>query len=247
MKNSTFKLISFLVSFSLAVSVFYFGLPFWALLLLVPVNIYLQAYGAFQYSFRDSIEIGEIPGTGYEKRLAELNFNENQLNDLGFERFDRFYLPTTSDFVIYAYKHCEMPIVLCHYHLEERSAYDFMTDFENDFSLTTANMKYSAVGELRPANKLLQTFAELPVEMLYNKHLQSIKFLEQQGFVTADIPIYDFRTQFIKSFRESGKKLKGLLTPVKIMYLMYFGNKTRFSKTIQEQFLANQLLLPEGR
>ncbi|MEP6901819.1 MAG: hypothetical protein ABJA66_08720, partial [Actinomycetota bacterium] len=101
----------------------------------MPVNVYLQIYASQQFSFRNSIQIENIPPTGYEKRIAELNSNEELLNNLGFDRFDEFYLPTTSDIVIYAYKHCDLPLILCQYHLAAGVWFDLMTDFENDFSL----------------------------------------------------------------------------------------------------------------
>ncbi len=244
MKNSTLRLISLLINFGFGIAVFYFGLPFWMFLCLIPVNLYLQIYASQQYSFRNSIQIEEIPETGYEKRIVGLNSNEELLNNIGFSRFDEFYLRTTSDIVIYAYKHCELPIILCHYHLEAGIFYDLMSDFENDFSLTTANLKFSAIGELRPAHQLLQTFPGCPVETLFNKHIQSLRFLEREGFVAQKTPVYNFRPKFLKEFREAGARMKGFLSPVKVVYLMYFGNKARFTKTVQEQILAKQLRLP---
>ncbi|MEP6902724.1 MAG: hypothetical protein ABJA66_13315, partial [Actinomycetota bacterium] len=103
---------------------------------------------------------------------------------------------------------------------------------------------FSAIGELRPPHKYLQSFSEFSVEMLFNKHIESLRFLDQQGFIAQHLPIYNFRQKFLKEFLEAGKRMKSFLSPVKLIYLMYFGNKTRFTKTIQEQFLAKQLRLP---
>ncbi len=244
MKNSTFKLITYLINIGLGIAVVYFGFPFWSLLFLIPANLYLQIYAAQQYSFRNSIQLEGIPATGYEKRLAELNSNEILLADLGFERFDEFYLQTSVDCVGYAYTHRELPIILCQYHYEAGVFFDLMTDFDNDFSLTTANLKYSSVAELRSPQKFLQAFPEFPLAELFNKHIQSLRFLEQKGFVAFKKPIYNFRADFIKEIREAGERTKGFLSPVRLVYLMYFGNKARFTKTIQEQFLADQVRLP---
>ncbi|MGI9054165.1 MAG: hypothetical protein ACR2F2_00030 [Pyrinomonadaceae bacterium] len=233
-----------LINIFIGFTVVFFGLPLWAFLILPPANVYLQIFPSPQLTFRDSLQLKDIPPTGYEKRLVELNGFEKKLQNLGFEKFDEFYLQTSNDIVGYAYKHRELPIVLCNYHLETRLHCDLDTGFDNGFALTTCNAKFSSVSEIRPPNLLLQAFPDAGLEELFNRHIQSVRFLQSQGFNILNTPIYGFREKFIQEFLEIGKKMKSLAAPVKILYLMYFGNKNKFTKTIQEQVLAKQLQLP---
>ena len=69
-------------------------------------------------------------------------------------------------------------------------------------------------------------------------------YLARQGFVAREPAAYSFRDEFLEEFRESGRVFKGPLGPAKTIYHMYFGNKARFSKSIEEQALAKQLPLP---
>lgn len=245
MKNSTYKTILILVNILIGFTIFYLNFPLWWFLIIIPLNVYLQIYTSQQFSFRDSIRLEDIPQTGYEKRIFELNSFEQRLQNLGFEKFDEFYLQTTSDIVGYAYKHRELPVILSHYHFEVMMYCDLDTNFENDYSLTTCNSKNSSINTIRPHNLLIQAFPDADIEELFNRHIQSVRFLQMQGFNILNKPIYDFRKNFISEFLEVGRKMKSLTAPIKLLYLMYFGDKKRFTKTIQEQILAKQLRLPQ--
>lgn len=244
MKNSNYLILVYLINFLLLGTFIYLGAPLWTLLLLVPAISYLQIYAAQQFSFRDSIALEQIPPRGYEKRLAEMQSHEARLHQLGFTRFDEFYLRASNDVVVYVYRHAELPIVFCQYHNEAHVSFDLDTKFTNGYSLTTANSKFSSLGEMRPPHLLLQAFAEYPLEMLFDKHVESLRYLARQGFVARAPSAHGFRDEFLEEFREAGERHKGLLAPAKVIYHMYFGNKARFSKSIEEQSLAKQLPLP---
>ena len=244
MKNSNYLVLVYLVNFLLLGTFFYLGAPLWSYLLLVPAISYLQIYAAQQFSFRDSIALEQIPPRGYEKRLAEMQANEPLLQNLGFTRFDEFYLRASTDIIVYVYRHAELPIVFCQYHNEAYVSFDLDTKFTNGHTLTTANAKFSSLGEMRPPHMMLQAFAEYPLEMLFNKHLESLRYLARQGFVAREAADHHFRDEFLEEFRDAGKRHKGLLAPAKVVYHMYFGNQARFSKSIEEQALAKQLPLP---
>jgi hypothetical protein len=244
MKHSTFKLLSYLISIGLTLSVFYFGLPLWSLLLVLPAGAYLQIYASNQFSFRPSIALEPIPEKGYEQRLLTFGANEGALEDLGFVRFDEFYLQTSNDVVVFAYMHEERPIVFCQYHHGAKVFYDLETRFENGFSVTTSDLEHSSIAELRAPHLLLQCFPQHSIGELYERHLEAVRFLEQKGFVARKTPLYKFREEFLQEFRESGQRAKGLLAPLKLVKAIYFGNKARFAKSLQEQYLADQLRLP---
>lgn len=243
MKSSTFRNLSTFITFFLVFFVVFSGIGWWYLLILIPVNLYAQIYASQQYSFRDSIRLDEIPSGGYEKRIAELNSQIEHLYNLGFAKFDEFYLNASNDAVCYAYSHEELPIIFCQYHFEKSIFCDFDTRFENGYTLTTSNTKFSSICEIRPENLLLQAFPELSVEELLTKHQQSLSFLEHQGFVSQKNASNNFRNNFLEEYLETGKKVKGILAPFKVAYLLYYGDKVKHTKTIQEQFLSKTLRL----
>ena len=244
MKSSTFRNLSTFITFFLVFFVVFSGIGWWYLLILIPVNVYAQIYASQQYSFRESLSLNEIPFNGYEKRIAELNSHAEHLYNLGFIKFDEFYLNTSNDAVCYAYSHENLPIIFCQYHFETGIFCDFDTKFENGFSLTTSNTKFSSISEIRPENLLLQAYPELSVEELLTKHQQSLSFLENQGFVSQKSGLNNFRNNFLEEYLETGKKMKGISAPFKIAYLLYYGNKVKYTKSIQEQFLSKTLRLP---
>lgn len=243
MKHTTLKNVYLVINILLGLSVFFLGLPLWSFALLIPANIYCQIYFTQQYSFRNSLQLEEIPQTGYENRIGELNQSERLLKELGFDKFDEFYMRASSDVIVFAYKHAELPIVLCQYHFGVLKTMDLMSGFENDYALTTSNIKSTGISKLRPLNYFLQIFTEYGEEELFRRHIQSTEFLEANGFVVTDEPLYNFRNEFLRKFLEAGKMYKSLISPFQLLYLNYFGDKYKFAKTIQEQVLAKQLQL----
>lgn len=244
MKHKTLKNIYLVINILIGFSAVFFSLPLWSFALIIPANIYLQLYFTQQYSFRNSLQLEEIPRIDNLARIIELDQNAGLLEDLRFDKFDEFYMRTSTDIVVFAYKHVELPIVLCQYHFGVHKTMDLMTSFENDYALTTCNIKSNGISTLRPPNYFLQIFTEADAEELFRRHIQSIEFLKANGLVAIDKPLYNFRSEFLRKFLEAGKMFKSLSSPVRILYLNYFGDKYRLAKTVQEQVLAKQLQLP---
>lgn len=243
MKPSKFKTLSFIISLTGSFSIIFFGLPIWTFFLLIPGLIYSQLLIAHNYSFRDSISLEPIPHEGYEKRLIDLEENQTLYTNSNFAKFDEFYMQTSNDIVAFAYQHKELPIIACNYDFELFKVFDFDTKFEEGFKLTTTNTNYAHL--LETSNeKMLQAFPEADFEELLQKHIQSIEFLKQQGLTPEETRLDLFRDEFLEEFLEQGQQFKGLLSPAISVYRMYFGNKYKYRKSVQEQFLAKSLLLP---
>jgi hypothetical protein len=220
------------------------GLPFWYFVLLIPTAAYGQLYAANQYMFRKSIDFEQIPAGKFNRQLAQLEENQQKLAELGFVKFDQFLFRTSTDIIIYIYQHQTEPIYLCNYHFGQFEFADLITNFEDDFTLTTANAKNAGIVP-RSDEKMLQVFDGRPIEELAYYHHQSIQFLESQGFTTEPTEPEAFRHFFLKSYFETGKKLKGFTAPAKLIYWLLSGVNKRYGKTIQQQYLAKQLSLSE--
>lgn len=243
MKSTNIQLLTFSLLFLSTFLVVALGLPLWSFVLIIPTLIYSQLYLHQSYSFRETLMIEDVPTTGYEKRLLDLEANQRLFYESGFVKFDEFYMRTANDVVSFAYQHKSLPVFLCEYHFEQLSSYDFITKFDNDFSLTTTKIKNVHIME-RPVEKMLQSFPKATFEELFQKHLQGIEFLKTQGFEPREMSLTLFRKDFLEQFLKQGRQLKGLLGPAKILYLLNFGDKNRYKRSVQEQFLARTLLLP---
>lgn len=244
MKYKTLKNIYFVINILIGFSAVFLSLPLWSFALIIPANIYLQLYFTQKYSFRNSFRLEEVPQTGYEDRIREIDQDERLLEELGFDKFDEFYMRTSSDIIVFAYKHVGLPVILCQYHFGIYKTMDLITNFENDYALTTSNLKSTCFSKLRPLNYFLQVFTDADAEELFRRHIQSTEFLKANGFAIINNPLYNFRSEFLRKFFEAGKVYKRLTAPFQLLYLYYFGDKYEVTKTIQEQVLAKQLQLP---
>lgn len=244
MKPSNFKILSFIFSFSGAFAIFFLGLPLWTFLLFIPALVYTQLLVSNNYTFRKTLSIEPIPQTGYEKRIRDLEATQPFLSELGFVKFDEFYLRTSNDSISFAYQHNSLPIIALEYHLEQVRAIDFNTKFQGEISITTTNLEQTQLLE-RSGKKLFQCFPELSFRQLFEKHLEAIEFMRGQGFEPERKDLRTFRRRVLENFQEFGEKYKGFLSPFKVLYFYFSANKFEYRKTIQEQFLARSFKLPE--
>lgn len=244
MKPSTFKILSFVFSFTGAFAIFFLGLPLWTFFLFIPALVYTQLLVSNSYTFRQNLSIEPIPETGYEKRIHDLETSQPLLSELGFVKFDEFYLRLSNDSIAFAYQHQSLPIIALEYHFEHLKSIDFNTRFQDEISLTTTSLEQTQLLE-RSDKKLFQSFPELNFRQLFEKHIEAIEFMRAQGFEPVGKDLRNFRQKLLDNFREIGEKYKGFLSPFKVLYVYFSANKYEYRKTIQEQFLARSFKLPE--
>lgn len=243
MKPSNFKLLSFFVSLAASFSIIYFGFPLWTFVLLVPTLIYTQLLFSNNYTFRDSIGLEPVPEIGYQKRLQVLEHMHTLLRSAGFIKFDEFYLRTANDMIAFVYRHKKLPVIACHYNLERINLFDLTTKFDRGYRLTTTNADSVHLIETSNEN-MVQAFPAAGIEELIQRHCHSVNFLRHRGINAQPTNPFFFRKEFLREFIEQGQQLKGLLGPITSLYRMFFGNKHKQTRSIQEQFLARTLFLP---
>lgn len=240
MKPSTFKLVSFFISLAAAFSIIFFGLPLWLFLVMIPALFYFQLLASNAYSFRDSITLDPIPVRGYENRYASLEKERASFESCGFQKLDEFYMRTSNDVVAFVYKHSKFPVLCCHYNIGPVEIIDLCTRFRSGFRMTTSNAETAYMIDL-PDNKVIQAFPKDNLEHLLHKHTHAIRFLQHQGLTPLPADDVMFREDFLKEFLSQGQQFKGLLGPIVSVARLAFGNKNRYSRTVQEQFFAQPL------
>jgi hypothetical protein len=242
MKHTTHFILSLITAFLFWQVLSFLGVSVWWTLLLLPVFGLVQIQATNQFNFRDSLQIEEIPMEGYESRIQALQQSQNMANYLGFRRFDNFYLPISTDVVVYAYQHELEPIYLCDYHLGKFQCFDLVTKFENGTTLTTANGENAGLIP-RPPEAMLQVFTGLQMPDLVEKHRQSLLFLKQKGLQTAEVEVTGFRQKFLQEYLKIGEQAKKLLFGAKVIYWILINRGRENAKTIQEQYLAGTIKL----
>lgn len=245
MKHYVFLIVSFITVFIFWQILGFFGFSFWMILLCMPPLAYAQIYAASRYNFRASLQFEPIPSAGYEQRIRELDLKQQIWQNLGFRKFDEFYLRLASDVVVYVYYHEQYPVQLCDYHMQNTKACDLITKFDNQYSLTTCSSKAAGTAP-RPEENLLQVFPQAFLPELLQRHLQAGQFLYERGLrVEPLLPEASyFREWFLESFMKSGEMFKNPLAPIKLIYWMATNRQQRYMKPIQQQFLAKLIQLP---
>lgn len=243
MKHHVFLIVSIIIGIVFWQALSFFGLSFWLILLCTPLLAYAQIYASGRYNFRDSLQFEPIPRAGYEQRIKELDLSRQILENLGFRKFDEFYLRLSTDVVVYAYYHEQYPVQLCDYHMQNLKFCDLVTNFADQYCLTTSSSK--AAGTVpQPEKNLLQVFPQAFFPELLQRHLQAGQFLYERDFRVRQPDERHFRKWFMESFMKTGEIFKNPLSPIKMIYWMATDRKQKYMKPIQQQFLAKLIQLP---
>lgn len=233
MKNWVWSVFVFVITFGI---IFFVELSFFStFLILIPALIIAFIYGSFVYSFRDSLKPEEIPATGYGGRVTE---TENKLRELplGFKKIDRFYLKAVPDSITYAFLNENEPVIGCLYHFGKKMGADFVTLYNDGYSLTTNN---SFDGGMAPRYKkaFIQLFPEYDYEKLYGKHMESHIFLIEKGLRPVYIQGSEFRFYFMKEFKAQGEFIRKIpFWPVILLFRTISQYGKKYNLSIKKQY-----------
>ncbi len=219
-------------------------IPFWLFFVVViPLLVFVFTYGSVSYSFRESLHPQHIPERGYGSRVKALDVETKRISPHGFEKVDSFYLQMIPDAVIHVLKHKNEPIYLCFYHLGQRITSDFVTRYENDYTLTTCNNVDGGMMP-RPAKHLLQIISGISYEELYAVHKKAHAFLGEKGLRALDVPREDFRSVLMKSIREQAARIRKIpLWPIRLVIWTLIKRGRMYQTEIETQYKKNTIQL----
>jgi len=215
MKNWMWSTVVFIITFAI---IFLFDLPMTIIyLIVIPVLIFIFIQASFIYSFRDSLTPVEIPSRGYDQRVKE---NERRMSALphGFKLIDRFYLKGIPDSITYAFIQESEPVICCIYNFGTKQAVDFVTIYNDGFTLTTNDTLDGGMAP-RPEKNFVQLFPGQNYEKLYNRHMESHIYLIEKGLRPEFIHGSEFRHHFMKEYRAQGDFIRK--TPFWPFILLY--------------------------
>ncbi len=223
MKNWIWSGFVFIITFAI---IFLFNIPIIVIyLIIIPILIFVFIQGSFIYSFRESLSPADIPSRGYEGRIKE---NERRMSGLthGFKLIDRFYLKAIPDSITYAFIHESEPVICCIYNFGNKQAADFVTIYNDGFTLTTNDTFDGGVAP-RPEKNFVQIFPDQNYENLYNRHMESHIYLIDQGLRPLFVHESEFRHYFMKEYRAQGDFIRKIPFWT---FILLFRTVTKYGK-----------------
>ena len=213
------------------------------IIVMIPLLVFVFTYGSVSYSFRESLRPQRIPERGFGSRTKALDVETKRMFPHGFEKVDSFYLQMIPDAVIYVLKHKNEPIYLCFYHLGQRITSDFITRYENDYTLTTGNNVEAGMMP-RPAKHLLQIINGISCEELHAVHTKAHAFLGEKGLRVFDMPREDFRSFFMRSIRAQAVLIRKIpLWPFLLVIWTLIKRGRMYQEEIEIQYKKNVIQL----
>jgi hypothetical protein len=223
-------------------------IPFWLFVVVViPLLVFVFTYSSVSYSFRESLQPQRVPEPGYGSRTKALDVETTRMTPHGFEKVDFFYLQMIPDAVVYVLKHMSEPVYLCFYHLGQKITSDFVTRYENEYTLTTCSSIDSGMMP-RPAKHLLQIMNGVSHEELYSLHKKAHSFLFEKGLRSLDVPTEEFRSFFMMNIRKQASLIRKLpLWPFQLVIWILAKRGRRYQAEIEMQYKKNMVQLHDTR
>lgn len=152
----------------------------------------------------------------------------------GFEPVGYYLAQLLSPTFIAAWKHRERPTYLCMYGVQHTYAYEFVTLFAGERSLTTANTPDAQLLP-RPHGYYLQSFGKIPLDDLLTQHAAAEHYLMQQGRLTEE-PLHEpFEHHITHAVTRQMKYVQSIpLWQLRGGYWFLFRKDRLHGKTIEE-------------
>ena len=147
-----------------------------------------------------------------------------------------------------AWKLKEKSIYLCQYIIrtnrETVKASEFVTVFENEIELNTANSK-DAILRPKPLGKYVQSFSRCYFDELYMKHRDAEKYLITRGGARVEMSPIDFEEYFIDSLKKENRYHWKHWYWIFLIFYFYFVRRNRWhNKSIKKQHELGMIKLP---
>jgi len=161
--------------------------------------------------------------------------------DSGFEFAGNFRLGSV---YIAGWEHKRRPGFFCEYRLQQRTFYDIATNFADEMSLTTASTKDGNLTP-KPPGHYHQTFSNLSLEQLWEKHIEAENYLvEKAGVRPADV-VLSFEDEITAAVQKELAYHKTIpLYHFRVPWWYFVRRNRLHNKTIRQQHEAGMITLP---
>ena len=223
------------------------AIPMWVFVVIAaPTLIIILIYASFLYNSRESLQLEAIPRFGYSARLSDLERESKRIEFMGFRKTDMFYLKTIPDSITYVFKHEKEPCYFCLYHFGQKYVCDFITHFEGEFSLTTANTVDAGLVS-KPVRAFLQIYPRESYDTIFSQHMESLEYISRDGIHPFDIPEGEFRFYFMKNLREQAAYIRKLpFWPLTLLINVLARHGKIYCRSIREQYPQGVMHLLSG-
>jgi hypothetical protein len=206
--------------------------------------ISLQHFVSMKFAFLPEAAPRDIPVGQFTETLDRLEKTVENLDWLGFEEIDRFYLKRSHNIVAVTCKHREKNIYWLLISFVGRLTYsELFSTFDNNLALNTINI--NAGHFPRPPFHYAQVLPNNSYEDLLEAHQDGCAVLAEHGYSSLTIPLDTFRDQFTRGERTI---LTYMFTKplwafrINLWLLLQAGRKYR--KPLREQLRLGTVQLP---
>jgi hypothetical protein len=208
------------------------------------LGISLQNYVLMKCAFLAEAAPRDVPSERFTGTLAQLGKTAENLDRLGFEEVDRFYLKRSYNAIIIVYKYRGKNIYCSLISSMGRLPYsEIFSVFDNNLMLSTANIN---TGHLpKPPNYYIQSLPNSDYGNLLAAHQDACEVLSEHGYLPCTIPLNTFRDAFTRVERTiMAYMFTKFLWPLRINLWLLLQSGRKYRKPLRDQFRLGTAQLP---
>jgi hypothetical protein len=159
----------------------------------------------------------------------------------GFEFVGNFRLGPV---YIAGWEHTKRPSFFCEYRIQRKEFFDMVTTFADDMSLTTGSTKDGQLNP-KPPGDYFQTFSNLSLGQLWEKHVEGENYLVGKGGVKLPEIMLLFEDEITGALCKELEYHKSIpLYHFRVPFWFFFRRRRWHNKSIQAQHERGMIRLP---
>jgi hypothetical protein len=203
---------------------------------IVPLDIIALTVFTIFFNFRKDLKPEPVPRGAFDQRRNDLDMDKATLDRMGFEKIDEFLLKIIPDVVVYLFRHREVPVYYCLYHMGAKKMWETVSLFDQDVSLTTSMSGDSGNIPLPPTS-LLQVFPDASLQLVLEAHSQAIQFLASRGYRPVEHSASQFREDFMTAYWKTEQRIMSTpIWPVMLVIWVIINRGKMYAKPIEAQY-----------
>lgn len=183
----------------------------------------------------------DIPDGKFADRLKQFEPLTKELETVGFECADKFYFESSPVVVVLLFSHCENGDQFIAYHFGTAVSYNCITQFENGYSLTTAERVASAVSPRAPKEFLCIEPTSSATE-LYTRHVAERSYLVESKLIPEPVAKVNLRNYFVNAMKKYYEHIASIpFFSIKMILWSIQNRGAVHLKSLEQQFRAGTI------
>ena len=145
---------------------------------------------------------------------------------------------------IAGWEHTKRPSFFCEYRIQQKMFYDMVTTFADEMSLTTGSTKEGNLTP-KPPGHYHQTFSNLSLEQLWEKHVEAENYLVEKAGVKPPDVVLTFEDEITTAVQKELAYHKTIpLYHFRVPWWYFVRRNRLHNKTIRQQHESGIITLP---